>query len=100
MRSVEEPTVMDHTALRLKGEDLSVNQQAQFIALLRWWTHVFAVHENDFGHTTVVKHHNPTGDAPPIRDRYRPVPPKLFAELRELLQEMVDNKVVRESSSP
>lgn len=100
VRLVEESTATDHPALEVREEDLSGDQQAQLTASLRQWTHVFAAHEDDFGHTKVVKHHNPTGGAPPICDRYRPVPPKLFAELRELLQEMVDNKVVQESSSP
>lgn len=100
VQKVEAPATSDHPALELQGEDLSADQQTQLTALLRRWVHVFAAHEDDFGHTKAVKHHIPTGEAPPIRDRYRPVPPKLFAELRELLQEMVDSKVVRESSSP
>lgn len=100
VRSVDEPATVGHPALELQGEGLSSDQQDQLTALLHWWTHVFATHEGDVGHTTAVKHHIPTGEAAPIRDRYRPVTPKLFSELRELLQEMVDNKVVRESSSP
>lgn len=98
--SVKETVAIDHPALELQGEGLSADQQARVTALLRKWTHVFAAHEDDFGDTKAVKHHIATGEAPPIRDRYRLVPPKLFAELRELLQEMVDNKVVWESSSP
>lgn len=100
VRSVGAPTAFDHPALELQGEDLSVGKQGWLTALSRQWTHVFAAHEDNFRHTKAVGHRIPTGEAPPIRDRYRTVPPKLFAELRELLQEMVDSKVVRESSSP
>lgn len=91
---------LEHPALELKGEGLSADQQAQLTALMRRWAHVFAAHEDDVGHTTAVKHDIPTGEALPIWDRTCPVPLKLFAELRELLQEMVDHKVVWKSSSP
>lgn len=61
---------------------------------------MFAVHEDDFGQTSVVQHQIPTGDAPPIQERHRPVPPNMYAELRGLLQGMLESGVVKESSSP
>ncbi|KAG1949143.1 hypothetical protein F2P79_011956 [Pimephales promelas] len=90
----------DHPALALHGEGLDDDQQAQLKALLKKWSHVFAAHEEDFGRTAVVTHQIPTGTAPPIRERYRPVPPNLYPELRTLLQGMLDSGVVKESSSP
>lgn len=90
----------DHPALSLNGEGLDDNQQAQLKILLRRWSHVFAANEEDFGRTAVVTHQIPTGAAPPIRERYRPIPPKLYTELRALLQGMLDSGVVKESASP
>lgn len=49
---------------------------------------------------TPIKHRIPTGSAEPIKDRYRPVPPTLYKEIRSLLQGMLEGGVVRESSSP
>lgn len=100
VRPVIESPARDPPALELKGDGLTVEQQAQLTAMLRRWTNVFAEHEEDFGHTWVIQHHIPTGTAPPIRDRYWPIPPNLYSELHTLLQGMVDHKVVRESSSP
>lgn len=97
---VEQTPTEDHPALALRGESLDCDQQAQLTTLLRKWSHVFAAHDEDFGKTAVVTHQIPTGTAPPIRERYRPVPPNLYPDLRALLQGMLDSGVVKESSSP
>ncbi|XP_078800217.1 uncharacterized protein LOC144990904 [Oryzias latipes] len=89
-----------HPVLAIRGDGLTVCQQEQMTQLLQRWTKVFSSHEEDFGCTGVVKHQIPTGSAPPSRERYRPVPPSLYAELRSLLKNMLDKGVVRESSSP
>lgn len=68
--------------------------------LLCRWKGVFSCHDKDFGCTGTVKHQIPTGTAPPSHERYRPVPPNLYAELQTLLKNMLDSGVVRESSSP
>ena len=84
----------------LQGEDLEQAQTQKLQALLRRWQHVFATHDEDYGCTQVVQHHIPTGDAGPSRERYRPIPPTLYTEVRTLLQGMLKQGVVRESSSP
>lgn len=94
-----EPTE-DHPVLPLQGEGLMKKEQERLAALLRKWSTVFAAHEDDFGRTSAVLHQIPTGDAPPVRERHRPIPPSLYAELRSLLQGMLEKGVVKESSSP
>nr|XP_055069239.1 uncharacterized protein LOC129450446 [Misgurnus anguillicaudatus] len=84
----------------LQGDDLGQVQAQKLQALLRKWQHVFARHDEDYGCTRVVEHHIPTGDAGPSRERYRPIPPTLYAEVRTLLQGMLSRGIVRESSSP
>lgn len=69
-------------------------------SLLRRWREVFAAGDEDFGQTSAVLHSIPTGSAPPSRERYRPIPTSLYPELRGLLQNMLDNDVIKESSSP
>lgn len=70
--------VVNHPALKLQGDGLSPDEQRQLTAFLERWTSVFAAHNKDFGHTGAVYHQIPTGTEPPIREQYRPVPPKLF----------------------
>lgn len=80
-----------HPVLSLKGDGLTPDQQNKMTNLLERWKKVFSSHDEDFGCTGVVKHQIPTGAAPPSRERYRPVPPSLAAELRVLLQNMLDS---------
>lgn len=89
-----------HPVLSLQGDGLTPVQQEEMTGLLCKWANVFATHDEDFGCTGVVKHQIPTGSAPPSRERYRPVPPSLYTELRSLLQNMLGNGVVSESASP
>lgn len=88
------------SAAGLKGEELDSTQQQQLQQLLSKWQHVFAQHSEDYGRTAAVKHQIPTGNAAPIRERYRPVPPTLYKEIRSLLQGMLEGGVIRESCSP
>uniref|UniRef100_A0AAV2LQ22 Uncharacterized protein n=1 Tax=Knipowitschia caucasica TaxID=637954 RepID=A0AAV2LQ22_KNICA len=65
--------------------DLSAQQQGELHALLQKWESVFAQHKEDFGRTNIVQHRIPTGDAAPTRERYRPIPPMLYKEMKTLL---------------
>ncbi|KAK7883852.1 hypothetical protein WMY93_026975 [Mugilogobius chulae] len=89
-----------HPVISLQGDGLTEDQQTKMTTLLQRWKSVFSRHDEDFGRTGVVKHQIPTGMAPPSRERYRPVPPSLYPELRSLLKNMLESGVVRESSSP
>lgn len=80
--------------------DLSENQQEELCALLQKWEKVFAKHDEDFGRTDAVQHQIPTGDAAPIRERYQPLPPLMYKEVKSLLSEMLEQGVIRESCSP
>ncbi|XP_071398135.1 trace amine-associated receptor 13c-like [Centroberyx affinis] len=69
VRRVSQVTPGDHPVLSLKGENLSSDKQRRLTELLQEWMSVFTADEDDFGHTDVVLHHIPTGDAPPcVRD--------------------------------
>lgn len=81
-------------------EDLTEQQKHDFEALLQRWVKVFALHDEDFGHTDVVQHQIHTADAPPVRERYRPLPPMMYKEMRTLLADMLEKGVIQQSSSP
>lgn len=93
------PTTLP-SGLEQQGADLDQEQCQRLHELLRKWQPTFAEHDEDFGRTNVVKHPIPTWTAPPSRERYRPVPPSLYPELKSLLKNMLDKGVIRESSSP
>ncbi|KAK7938602.1 hypothetical protein WMY93_001928 [Mugilogobius chulae] len=95
--SSELPTGVDLLGHRA---DLSEAQQEELKALLQKWEKVFAQHEEDFGRTNLVQHQIPTGDAAPIRERYRPIPPMLYKEVKTLLSGMLEKGVIKESCSP
>lgn len=80
--------------------DLSKQQQEELCTLLLKWKDAFANHDEDFGRTDLVQHRIHTGDAAPIRERYRPLPPLMYKEMKGLLVEMLEKGVIRESCSP
>ncbi|XP_042563837.1 uncharacterized protein LOC122132932 isoform X2 [Clupea harengus] len=100
VRPVSSPLSPCMTSLLQQTDGLTPPQSQQLQGLLERWQGVFAQSEDDYGCTNAVYHTIPTGGAAPIRQRYRPVPPNLYAELRTLLRDMLDGGVVRESSSP
>lgn len=60
------------------------------------WKKVFALHDEDFGCTDLIQHRIHTGDAPPVRERYRPLPPAMYKEMKSLLARMLEKGVIRE----
>lgn len=61
---------------------------------------IFSQHDEDYGRTDTILHQIPTGDAAPIRQRYRQIPPNWFSEVKALLKHMLDADIIRLSSSP
>lgn len=80
--------------------DLTEEEQDKVKDVLRKWEKVFATHDEDFGRTGTVKHKIPTGDSNPVRERFRPLPPMMYKEVRALLSDMLEKGVICKSSSP
>lgn len=80
--------------------DLITQQCHDLNALLKKWSTVFAESEDDVGYTEVVQHRIHTGNVPPIRERFRPLPPMMYQEMKALLTDMLDKGVISESASP
>lgn len=81
-------------------EGLTPSQVLKLNSLLTKHQDVFSQHSNDFGYTTTVTHHIQTGDARPIKQRHRRVPPHIFHEFKRHVQELVAQGVLKESCSP
>jgi hypothetical protein len=60
---------------------------------------VFAWDEETLGRTTLLEHTVPTGDHPPIVQYQYPIPAVAKEAMREQVDDMVRNNIVRDSSS-
>ena len=60
----------------------------------------FAERPHDFGRTSKIKYTINTGDAQPLRQRARRLPPYQREEARRLLSDMLSKDVIQRSSSP
>ena len=70
------------------GQKLSTLQRNKLFHCLSNYSEVFAQDKTDFGHTTKITHIIPTGDAQPVRQAVRRLPPQRREDTRRLLKEM------------
>lgn len=61
---------------------------------------IFASDQDDLGRTGKIKHKINTGDAPPIRQPVRRIPPIRRDEARTLLQGLLQKGVIKPSTNP
>ena len=99
MASTKETGPSDMPAVEM-GDKLHVEDQEKFVKLLMTYNSVFSKGDRDLGYTEVIKHQIDTSDTPPIRQRYRSIPPSQYQEVRQHIQELLDAGVIRESTSP
>uniref|UniRef100_A0AAV2JK55 Uncharacterized protein n=1 Tax=Knipowitschia caucasica TaxID=637954 RepID=A0AAV2JK55_KNICA len=77
----------------------SKKQKERLQALLHKHRATFASSDEDYGLTTTVQHVIPTADAPPIRERYRQIPPQMYQEVKALIQGMLDSEIILPSTN-
>ena len=82
------------------GDILSDEEQKQLYSVLLEYADLFAGKPDDFGRTDKIKHAINTGDAAPVRQQVRRIPPVRREEARRLLSEMLKKDVIKPSSSP
>lgn len=86
--------------VRMNQDGLSEMQRKELNTLLTRYSDVFSKSDTDYGYTTTVTHSIPTGDAQPIKQRHRRVPPHVFQEFKRHVQDLVSQGVLNESRSP
>ena len=81
---------------------LSEVQKVDLHALLMKWRHVFSITTDmsDMGKASLVEHPIKLNDETTIKQRHQSIPPALYSELRQHLEELADSGIVRESQSP
>ena len=80
--------------------DWTVSLQQQVRDLFKRYSHAFSKDDLDLGRAKMVKHYIKLTDPIPFKERYRRIPPQLYNEVREHLQEMLRLGAFRKSCSP
>ena len=78
------------------GEEFYEKAKALFIK----YQNTFSRTDMDLGRAANVKHHIILTDPIPFKERYRRIPPHLYEEVRNHLQEMLKLGAIRRSCSP
>ena len=87
--------------LDLSGmEDWPDTLQQQAKDLFIQYKDLFSKNDMDLGRTNLVKHNIVLTDPEPFKERYRTIPPQLYDEVREHLEEMLKLGAIRKSCSP
>lgn len=79
---------------------LTQQQAAEARALLVQYGNIFSQGEGDLGCTSLISHEIPLLDNVPVRQPYRRIPPSQYETVKAHIQQLLDSKVIRESSSP
>lgn len=79
---------------------LSQQQAAEARALLVQYSDIFSQGEGDLGCTSLISHEIPLLDNTPVRQPYRRIPPSQYETVKAHIRQLLDSKVIRESSSP
>ena len=97
---VTQPQVPWWEELHVGDENPPQQQQEGIIRLVKEYHQAFSKHATDYGEVSAIQHTIPTGSHPPIKERYRPLPPTSYQTVKEMIQEMKDSNVIRDSRSP
>ena len=87
---------IDISGAKQFGENFYRQAKALFIK----YQNTFSKTDMDLGRAANVKHHIILTDPIPFKERYRRIPPQLYDEIRNHLQEMLKLGAIRKSCSP
>ena len=76
------------------------NAPAELITLLRENQDIFSKNKDDIGVTSYVEHEIKLTDSHPFKDKPRRVPPHLYQEVRQHINDMLNQGVIQKSNSP
>ena len=82
------------------GENLTAEQKETAQNLINQYTDVFAVNPKKPQITNLIEHRIITPDALPVNNKARRFPKAWEPEIDQQIQEMLENEVIRPSSSP
>ncbi|KAL6476359.1 hypothetical protein MHYP_G00148580 [Metynnis hypsauchen] len=81
-------------------EGLTEQQASQANALFAKYSNIFSKGDGDLGCTSLITHEIPLVDEVPVRQPYRRIVSSQYETVKAHIQQLLDSKVIRESSSP
>jgi thymidylate kinase len=100
----DDDALADHRDLTLAslvdGSNLTPEQFTNVLQLLEDNRDVFCFHPSELGTCTIGCHTIDTGDAAPIKKAYYRMPYKKYEQLKEHINRLLENNIIRPSSSP
>ena len=84
----------------MSGIKPNPESEKSFKELLLNWRDIFSQHDLDLGHTKLAKHRIDLIDETPFKQRYRRIPPTMYDEVKNHLQQLLESGVIRKSHSP
>ena len=97
-RKVRSNKPVDVTTVKTNG--LNEQQRQDLIAILKKYDGVFSTGPHDYGCTPLMTFSIETGNNNPIAMKYRPIPLACEKEVRDTVQNMLDNKIIEPANSP
>ena len=85
---------------QLQWEGLTQEEQDTAKQLLRAYADTFSAGSHDVGCTQLVEHQIPLTNTDPVRQRHRRIPPAQFMLVKEHIQDLLRQGIVRHSTSP
>ena len=84
----------------LDGMDLPGEQRLEVMSLLQEYKDIFSHNDTDIGLVSSVTHRIDLMDERPFKQRHRRIPPAMYEEVKEHLQQLVSAGVIKKSHSP
>uniref|UniRef100_A0A7I4YV80 RNA-directed DNA polymerase n=1 Tax=Haemonchus contortus TaxID=6289 RepID=A0A7I4YV80_HAECO len=96
--TAEVPSDREERLLRFLRDNRTTGEHNETIgSLVKRYAQFFAVSEQELTQTTLVEYNIDTGDAIPIRQKARPVPLAVRVQLRRILHDLHERKIIEPS---
>lgn len=86
--------------VKISTTNLTNYQQQQVYNMIQQNRDIFSISDTDIGHNNKVKHKINLDDDTPFKQRHRRIPPSMFQEVRNHLQQLLTAGIIRRSESP
>ena len=86
--------------IHISSEVLTAHEVQRLEALLKSCPDNFSCSDTDVGHSTRVRHQINVTNEIPFKERHRYIPPGMYSQVREHLQQLLDSGVIRPLRSP
>jgi hypothetical protein len=91
---------VEPTSFNISEDTLTNEEFAKANEIISKNGDTFARGDTDIGHVTTVKHRSELVDPTPFKQRCRHIPPSIFQEVRNHLQQLVKAGMIQRSKSP